>query len=305
MSVTDNAGGHARLSPYAPGESIQALGHDAIVHVACRDRNRNAMQSLGWDLLSRNLTTVLAITGDYPVEGYEGLPRPVFDIDSVALLELLRALGDEAVAKATADGAADPAGRRFYLGCAIDPFKRLERDLIPQFLKLALKRRAGADYAITQVGYDAHRGDQLLRWMRREGDRPAGDRQRLHPLGRRRPRVQRRQGAGLRRDRRAARAGGEGRHAVPTRAARSSSSSRPSSWWSRAAWASGASTSPGTATAPRCARSSSSPTPMTPADWRSLVKDVSFGPARRVPAVRERRRRPFHRRAQPRPGRGR
>ncbi len=62
-----------------------------------------------------------------------------------------------------------PGRYEFFTGCAIDPFKRLERDLVPQFLKLALKQRAGADYAITQVGYDAHRQDVLLRWMRREG----------------------------------------------------------------------------------------------------------------------------------------
>lgn len=169
LSVTDNAGGHARLSPYAPGEAIRDLGHDAIIHVACRDRNRNAMQSLGWDLLSRSLTTILAITGDYPADGYEGMPRPVFDIDSVALLQLLRDLGAAASAKATSDGAPDPAARTFFLGCAIDPFKRLERDLIPQYLKLALKERSGADYAITQVGYDAIGADQLLRWMHAEG----------------------------------------------------------------------------------------------------------------------------------------
>jgi methylenetetrahydrofolate reductase (NADPH) len=169
LSVTDNAGGHARLSPYAPGEKLRELGHDVIVHVACRDRNRNAMQSLGWDLLSRGLTTILAISGDYPVAGYEGLPKPVFDIDSVALLELLHELGSNAAAKAATDGHPDPEQHCFYLGCAVDPFKRLERDLVPQFLKLALKRRSGADYAITQVGYDAHRQDVLLRWMRREG----------------------------------------------------------------------------------------------------------------------------------------
>ena len=162
ISITDNAGGFAKLPPEVLGEQAKALGHDTIVHVACRDRNRNGMQSLGWSLLSRGLTTVLALTGDYPAPGHGGGPRPVFDIDSVALLDLLRGMGS-----ANADADADASG--FYLGCAVDPFKRLERDLVPQFLKLALKVRAGADYAITQVGYDAHRQDQLLRWMRREG----------------------------------------------------------------------------------------------------------------------------------------
>jgi methylenetetrahydrofolate reductase (NADPH) len=169
ISITDNAGGHARLTPDALGAAAAEHGHDVIVHVACRDRNRNAMQSLAWELLSRELTTVLALTGDYPVDGYEGLPRPVFDIDSVALIDLLRRMSAEAVAKAEADGDPNAARHTFFTGCAIDPFKRLERDLVPQFLKLALKVRAGADYAITQVGYDAHRQDVLLRWMRREG----------------------------------------------------------------------------------------------------------------------------------------
>ncbi len=168
ISITDNAGGFAKLPPEVLGEQAKALGHDTIVHVACRDRNRNGMQSLGWNLLSRGLTTVLALTGDYPAPGHGGGPRPVFDIDSVALLALLRKMGAEAVAKVATDGNPE-AIEDFYLGCAIDPFKRLERDLIPQFLKLELKARSGADYAITQVGYDAHRQDQLLRWMRREG----------------------------------------------------------------------------------------------------------------------------------------
>ena len=218
LSITDNAGGYAKLPPDVLGESAKALGHDPIVHVACRDRNRNGMQSLGWDLLSRGLTTVLALTGDYPAEGYRGGPRPVFDIDSVGLLALLRRLGAEAVARAEVDGAEDPGANDFYLGCAIDPFKRLERDHVPQLLKLAFKVRSGADYAITQVGYDAHRQDQLLRWMRRERiDVPVVANAYILSAGGC-PRVQRRQGPGLRRHRRAARgrgARGQGRRQGP------------------------------------------------------------------------------------------
>jgi methylenetetrahydrofolate reductase (NADPH) len=144
------------------------LGHDVIVHVACRDRNRNGLQSLGWDLLSRGLSTVLAVTGDYPVEGYEGLSRPVFDVDSVGLLTLFRELGEAAAARAAADGAPDPETRSFFLGCAVSNVKRFERELLPQYLKLVLKARSGADYVISQVGYDARKQDELLRVLRRE-----------------------------------------------------------------------------------------------------------------------------------------
>jgi methylenetetrahydrofolate reductase (NADPH) len=168
LSVTDNAGGHVRLSPDAPAEALQAHGHDVVVHVACRDRNRNGLQSLGWDLLSRGLTTVLAVSGDYPVEGFNGLASPVFDVDSVGLLTLYRDLGTVASDRAAADGAIGPAAHAFYLGCAVDPFKRLERDLVPQYLKLALKVRSGARFVISQVGYDARKQDELLRLIRRE-----------------------------------------------------------------------------------------------------------------------------------------
>jgi methylenetetrahydrofolate reductase (NADPH) len=169
LSITDNAGGHARLSPDAPAEPVVEAGHDVIVHVACRDRNRNGLQSLGWDLLSRRLTTILAVTGDYPVEGYGGLSKPVFDIDSVGLLALFREIGEVATARAAAEGAPDPqVAHSFFMACAVDPVKRFERELIPQYLKLGLKVRSGAGFVITQVGYDARKQDELLRYMRRE-----------------------------------------------------------------------------------------------------------------------------------------
>ena len=169
MSITDNAGGHTKLTPGTPGEKVQALGHDAIVHVACRDRNRGALQSLGWELMSRGLTTVLALSGDYTESGFDGMSRPVFDIDSVALLHMYRAVGEEMAAAAlAADPAADPDAHRFFLGCAIDPFKRVERDQMPQYAKLALKARSGAAYTIAQVGYDARRLAELLAVIARE-----------------------------------------------------------------------------------------------------------------------------------------
>jgi methylenetetrahydrofolate reductase (NADPH) len=161
LSVTDNAGGHARLSPGAPAEAILALGHDVVIHVACRDRNRNGLLSLGWDLLSRGLTNVLAITGDYPVSRYQGLPRPVFDIDSVDLLAMYRAVGGSG-----ANG--DPG---FFLGAAVANNKRYEREVVPQYLKLEMKIRNGAAFVISQLGYDSRKQDELLRYMARRGIR--------------------------------------------------------------------------------------------------------------------------------------
>jgi methylenetetrahydrofolate reductase (NADPH) len=150
VTITDNAGGHVRLGPLTLGRAVRDEGADVVVHLSCRDRSRGALTSLAWDLASSGITDVLALSGDYPVEGYGGLSRPVFDIDSVALLALLR----------------DVMPGRFFAGGVVNPFKTVERDLVPQLLKLAMKVRAGARFAISQVGWDARSWDELLRWLR-------------------------------------------------------------------------------------------------------------------------------------------
>ena len=165
LSITDNAGGHAMVSPALLAEEFLARGQDVIVHVACRDRSRNGLLSLAWELERRGVRNVLAVSGDHPTEGFEGLSRPVFDVDSVGLLALYRDLVNQGGGDISAAAAPTPPG--FYLGCAVSPFKRLEAEVVPQYLKLALKVRAGADFVIPQLGYDARAWDELLRWMRR------------------------------------------------------------------------------------------------------------------------------------------
>ncbi len=175
LSVTDNAGGHPMASPEILGRELLAAGSEVIVHVACRDRNRNEIASLGWRLASAGFHNVLCISGDYPVEGYGGLARPVFDLDSVALLAMYSDLTEGrwpvAGAKRGGHGAPGEQSSRpgFYLGVAVNNHKRLESEVMTQYQKLALKARAGAGFVISQVGYDARKQDELLRWMRLAG----------------------------------------------------------------------------------------------------------------------------------------
>ena len=155
VTITDNAGGHVRLGPLTLGRAIQEMGSHVVVHLSCRDRSRASLETVAFGLASEGLTNVLALSGDYPREGYGGLSRPVFDIDSVGLLALLRHVSED--------------GPRFTAGAAVNPFKSVERDLQPQLQKLAMKARAGADFAITQVGWDPRSWSELLRWCQQEG----------------------------------------------------------------------------------------------------------------------------------------
>lgn len=183
ISLTDGAGGHAVLSPEVLAEELIGAGQPAIAHVACRDRNRNELLSLAWRLAGAGIEDVLALSGDYPTDGYLGVARPVFDIDSVALVHLYdrmnQGLAGSVVARplvrdgareieplVPARGSGAPARTDFNLGVAVSPFKTVERDQVPQYLKLEMKVRAGATYAITQVGWDARKLDELARWVR-------------------------------------------------------------------------------------------------------------------------------------------
>ena len=185
LSITDSAGGHAMLSPEVLASQLTDAGQEVIVHVACRDRNRNELLSLGWRLASAGIRNLLVLSGDYPTEGYLGVARPVFDLDSVSLLALYDGLNHGEISRNVV-GRPIPRDRArmvpalgpvrghgtvvapptdFFLGAAVNPLKRVERDLLPQYAKLAFKARMGARFAITQVGYDPRKLDELVRFV--------------------------------------------------------------------------------------------------------------------------------------------
>jgi methylenetetrahydrofolate reductase (NADPH) len=162
LSITDNPGGHAMLSADTLGTDLIHRGQEVIIHLSCKDWNRNALESRGWKLSSEGFHNVLALSGDYPVSGYKGTAAPVFDIDSVGLLRMFTDM-NEGIAE-------DPLGTSdFLLGCVVTNHKRYEREVIPQYLKLRKKIENGARFVINQIGYDARKDDELLRWMALDG----------------------------------------------------------------------------------------------------------------------------------------
>ena len=70
LSITDNPGGHAMFSPDTLGTDLISRGQEVIIHLACKDWNRNALESRGWQLSSQGFHNVLALSGDYPVMGH-------------------------------------------------------------------------------------------------------------------------------------------------------------------------------------------------------------------------------------------
>ena len=89
VSITDNAGGNPQLSPMALGKPILYGGKEVLIHLSCKDFNRNGLESEAWQLASEGFHNILTLSGDYPAAGYHGKAKPVFDIDSIGLLTML------------------------------------------------------------------------------------------------------------------------------------------------------------------------------------------------------------------------
>ncbi|MEN8140225.1 MAG: methylenetetrahydrofolate reductase C-terminal domain-containing protein [Thermodesulfobacteriota bacterium] len=161
LSVTDNAGGHAMLAPEVVGQEIMAAGLDVISHFSCKDKNRNKMESLLLGLNRTGLSNLLVISGDYPGKGYCGGPKPVFDLDSVQALAMIKQLNQ---------GRGGPEeGTDFFMGVAVSPFKTLEAEQRLQYRKLSAKAGAGAHYGITQLGFDARKYQEALLYVETRG----------------------------------------------------------------------------------------------------------------------------------------
>jgi len=156
LSITDNPGGNAMLSADTIGTDMIGRGQEVIIHLSCKDWNRNGLQSRAWKLASEGFDNVLALSGDYPIEGYAGLAAPVFDIDSVGLLHMYQNMNE---------GLGGLERTHFFLGCVVTNHKRHEHEVMPQYFKLRKKIENGAAFVINQIGYDARKDDELLRWL--------------------------------------------------------------------------------------------------------------------------------------------
>ena len=56
----------------ALGKPILYAGKEVLIHLSCKDFNRNGLESEAWQLSSEGFHNILALSGDYPATGYHG-----------------------------------------------------------------------------------------------------------------------------------------------------------------------------------------------------------------------------------------
>ena len=156
INVTDLQSSVMRTGSLAVCKLLIERGLEPVFQITCRDRNRLALQS---DLLSAavfGIQNVLALTGDHPSLGDHPSAKPVFDLDSMQLLEAIKDL----------QAGKDMAGKelkgspKFCVGAVVNPGAD---PIEPEIIKMEKKIEAGAQFFQTQAIYETRLFEKFLK----------------------------------------------------------------------------------------------------------------------------------------------
>jgi 5,10-methylenetetrahydrofolate reductase len=156
INVTDLQSSVMRLGSLTVSFLLQENGFEPIYQLTCRDRNRLALQS---DLLSAGalgIQNILIATGDHPSLGDHPQAKPVFDLDSVQLIQVAKKL----------QSGFDMQGHKlegsapeFCIGAVVNPSSD---PLAPQVMKMEKKIAAGAEFFQTQGVFDVKTFEKFI-----------------------------------------------------------------------------------------------------------------------------------------------
>lgn len=163
INAVDASGAHVHMSSVGICALLTHAGYAPVLQIACRDRNRIAIQGDVLGAAAMGVQNILCLTGDGVQCGDQPEAKPVFDLDSVSLLQTIRTMRD---------GGRFLSGRkltsppRVFLGAAVNPFA-------PPFdyrpLHLAKKIAAGAQFVQTQYCYDVPLLERFMARVRDQG----------------------------------------------------------------------------------------------------------------------------------------
>lgn len=156
VNITDGSRAVLRMSPFAASVILLQHGIEPICQLACRDRNRIAMQADLMGAQALGIRNILALTGDPVKAGDHPDAKSVFDLESVRLLQLIGKLnhGYDANDKSLKDGATD-----LFAGAAVDPQHKSWSGLQRRFER---KLEAGAQFFQSQLICDFERLEKFM-----------------------------------------------------------------------------------------------------------------------------------------------
>jgi len=156
INATDGSGANCHMSSVGMCALLTRRGYSMIMQISCRDKNRIAMQGDVLGASAMGVSNILCLTGDGVQSGDHPEAKPVFDMDCMTSLSMLRGMRDDGQFLSGRKLTAPP---QIFLGAAANPFA-------PPFdyrpLRLAKKVAAGAQFVQTQYCFDI---DMLKNYM--------------------------------------------------------------------------------------------------------------------------------------------
>ncbi len=160
INATDSSGANCHMSSMGICSLLTRRGYAMILQQSCRDRNRIAMQGDILGAAAMGVCNVLCLSGDGVQSGDHPQAKPVFDMDSISALGMVRHMRDK---QQFLSGRAISSPPRLFLGAAANPFAP-PLDFRPH--RMAKKIAAGAQFIQTQYCFDVDRMKTFMAQVR-------------------------------------------------------------------------------------------------------------------------------------------
>jgi 5,10-methylenetetrahydrofolate reductase len=148
INATDASGANTHMSSVGISSLLTRAGYAVVMQISCRDRNRIAIQGDVLGAAAMGVSNILCLTGDGVQAGDQPGAKPVFDLDSMSLLQTIRTMRDE---RCFLSGRKITKPPLVFLGAAANPFA-------PPYeyraLHMGKKIAAGAQFVQTQYCFD-------------------------------------------------------------------------------------------------------------------------------------------------------
>jgi methylenetetrahydrofolate reductase (NADPH) len=148
INATDGSGANCHMSSVGMCALLTRRGYAMVLQVSARDRNRIAIQGDVLGAAAMGVYNILCLSGDGVDVGDHPEAKPVFDVDCMSMLSMVRGMRDDGQFLSGRKLSSPP---NVFLGAAANPFA-------PPFdyrpLRLEKKVAAGAQFVQTQYCYD-------------------------------------------------------------------------------------------------------------------------------------------------------
>jgi len=156
MNATDGSGAHCHMSSVAMCALLTGVGYAPVLQISCRDKNRIAIQGDVLGAGALGVSNILCLSGDGVQVGDHPEAKPVFDLDSMSLLETIRVMRDES---RFLSGRPLTSAPQVFIGAAENP-SAPPFDMRPY--RLAKKIAAGAQFIQTQYVFEIEHLRQFM-----------------------------------------------------------------------------------------------------------------------------------------------